>query len=180
MQRDRTTPSVVERARFRSSVPRSRRATTRAVRRLHIATIPWHRSVFRWSCRGRLATTARCNLMSRTGSTDCGTRQRVSCSAGHHPKPAAAAERPVLRGRNGGDGFSFYGVVTECSASPALWMTPGQPGSTSSSIEPSRRRNPGRRVTAQSVTQRVVSSRSRLGLPPTHVRRDSDRRRSWR
>jgi hypothetical protein len=37
-------------------------------------------------------------------------------------------EPPVLRGRNGDDGFSFYGVVMQCSASPALWMTPGPPG----------------------------------------------------
>jgi isopenicillin-N N-acyltransferase-like protein len=37
-------------------------------------------------------------------------------------------EPPVLRGRNGDDGFSFYGVVMECSDNPALWMTPGPPG----------------------------------------------------
>jgi isopenicillin-N N-acyltransferase like protein len=37
------------------------------------------------------------------------------------------SEPPVLRGRDGDDGFSFYGVVMECSASPALWMTPGLP-----------------------------------------------------
>jgi isopenicillin-N N-acyltransferase-like protein len=36
-------------------------------------------------------------------------------------------EPPVLRGREGDDGFSFYGVVMECSASPRLWMTPGPP-----------------------------------------------------
>jgi isopenicillin-N N-acyltransferase like protein len=38
------------------------------------------------------------------------------------------SEPPVLRGRDGDDGLSFYGVVMECSASPALWMTPGPPG----------------------------------------------------
>ena len=38
------------------------------------------------------------------------------------------SEPPVLRGLNGDDGFSFYGVVMECSASPAIWMTPGPPG----------------------------------------------------
>jgi isopenicillin-N N-acyltransferase-like protein len=38
------------------------------------------------------------------------------------------SEPPVLRGRDGDDGFSFYGVVMECSTSPALWMTPGPPG----------------------------------------------------
>jgi hypothetical protein len=37
-------------------------------------------------------------------------------------------EPPVLRGRDGDDGFSFYGVVMECTDSPALWMTPGPPG----------------------------------------------------
>jgi isopenicillin-N N-acyltransferase like protein len=38
------------------------------------------------------------------------------------------SEPPVLRGRNGDDGFSFYGVVMECTDTPALWMTPGPPG----------------------------------------------------
>jgi isopenicillin-N N-acyltransferase-like protein len=38
------------------------------------------------------------------------------------------SQPPVLRGRNGDDGFSFYGVVMQCSVSPALWMTPGPPG----------------------------------------------------
>jgi isopenicillin-N N-acyltransferase-like protein len=38
------------------------------------------------------------------------------------------SEPPVLRGRDDDDGFSFYGVVMECSASPGLWMTPGPPG----------------------------------------------------
>jgi hypothetical protein len=37
------------------------------------------------------------------------------------------SEPPVLRGRNGDDGFSFYGVVMECSDNPTLWMTPGPP-----------------------------------------------------
>jgi isopenicillin-N N-acyltransferase-like protein len=36
-------------------------------------------------------------------------------------------EPPVLRGRDGDDGFSFYGVVMECSDNPALWITPGPP-----------------------------------------------------
>jgi isopenicillin-N N-acyltransferase like protein len=38
------------------------------------------------------------------------------------------SEPPVLRGRDGDDGFSFYGVVMECGDNPALWMTPGPPG----------------------------------------------------
>jgi isopenicillin-N N-acyltransferase-like protein len=38
------------------------------------------------------------------------------------------SEPPVLRGREGDDGFSFYGVVMECTDTPALWMTPGPPG----------------------------------------------------
>jgi isopenicillin-N N-acyltransferase-like protein len=38
------------------------------------------------------------------------------------------SEPPVLRGRNGDDGFSFYGIVMECSDVPALWMTAGPPG----------------------------------------------------
>jgi isopenicillin-N N-acyltransferase-like protein len=38
------------------------------------------------------------------------------------------SEPPVLRGRDGDDGLSFYGVVMECSDTPALWMTPGPPG----------------------------------------------------
>jgi isopenicillin-N N-acyltransferase-like protein len=38
------------------------------------------------------------------------------------------SEPPVLRGRSGDDGFSFYGVVLECTEAPALWMTPGPPG----------------------------------------------------
>jgi isopenicillin-N N-acyltransferase-like protein len=65
------------------------------------------------------------------------------------------SEPPVLRGRNGDDGFSFYGVVMECSATPALCMTPGTPGEHKFVHRAITSSVPGRRVTARSAPPRT-------------------------